>query len=348
MPRTHGYRKVPPDASIAIMEDQAQGQIERILDRSLDNLSAEDVMELRRTSERSLVLDKVSPAEYLNWLDKVGDDIRGVEYDAQNACIVLKGCPDWMRDAASQLISSRLFRDLQDRLKAATGSDYILTGSAGMLIDLSLYMDWFITIFLDCLLVDEYDGSIKQADASLMEFEAEWPAVVLEVGISETTEKLCEDANRWLNGSDGNTKLVILIDVQEIPKWKSLNDNWGLPATAFQEIGHKALRRHILDWYGSKKIRLHGSFELSVDLWYSGGVRQRILNKAAFSRDNLIDLTTINDVPLRLEHLMPGSDLDASQRLSFPLRLLVETLQKGFRHVEMQRAGQLAKDKLKK
>ena len=33
--------KFPPDASIPInMEDQAQGQIERIFDRSLDNLSA--------------------------------------------------------------------------------------------------------------------------------------------------------------------------------------------------------------------------------------------------------------------------------------------------------------------
>ncbi|OKL58738.1 hypothetical protein UA08_06187 [Talaromyces atroroseus] len=241
------------------MEDQAQGQIERILDHSLDNLSAEDVMELRRTSERSPVLDKVSPAEYLNWLDKVGDDIRGAEYDAQNACIVLKGCPGWMHEAAADVVRE-VFYQIRDRLSAATGSDYILTGST------------------DCLLVDKYDGSIKQADASLMEFEAEWPVVVLEVGINETTEKLCGNANRWLNGSDGDTKLVILINVQE--------------------IGHKALRRHILDWYGSKNIRLHGSFELSVDLWYSDGVGQCILNKAAFSRDNLIDLMIINDVPI--------------------------------------------------
>ena len=172
--------------------------------------------------------------------------------------------------------------------------------------------------------------------------------MVLEVGIRETTQKLCEDANRWLNGTNGVTKLVILIDIQEIPKWKSSNDNWGLPAIAFQEISHEALRRHILEWYGFKNILLHGRFELSVDLWYSDGIRQCILNKAAFSQENLIDLTTINDVPLRLEHPMPGSESDASQHLLFPLRLLVETLQKGFRHAEIQRAGQLARDKLKK
>lgn len=121
----------------------------------------------------------------------------------------------------------------------------------------------------------------------------------------------------------------------------------GYLLPAFQEISYIALCRDILDWYRSKNIHLHGSFELSVDLWYSDGVRQRILDKAAFSRDNPIDLTKINDVPLRLEHLMLGSDLDVSQHLSFPLRLLVETMQKGFRHVEIQRASQLAKDKLK-
>jgi hypothetical protein len=102
----------------------------------LDDLSADDVIELRRISERSLVLDKfkVSPAEYWNWLDKVGDDIRGVEYDAQNERIVLKERPGWMHEAATWLIGRRLFGELEDRLSAATGSRYFLTGSTGMLI----------------------------------------------------------------------------------------------------------------------------------------------------------------------------------------------------------------------
>ena len=94
-------------------------------------------MELRRTSERSLVLGNVSPAEYLKWLDKVGDDIRGVEYDAQNACIVFKGCSGWMHEAATGVIYGRLFGELGDRLSAATGSEYMLTGSTGMFIHLS-------------------------------------------------------------------------------------------------------------------------------------------------------------------------------------------------------------------
>jgi hypothetical protein len=73
------------------------------------------------------------------------------------------------------------------------------------------------------------------------------------------------------------------------------------------------------------------------------------LNKAAFSPGNLIDLTTINDVPLRLEHLIPaGSDFDMSQHLSFPLTRLVDTLQNGFGDVEIERASHLAEDKKKK
>jgi hypothetical protein len=114
------------------MEHQAQGQTERILDRihSLDDLSVDDVIELRRISEHSLVLDKfkVAPAEYWNWLDKVGDDIRGVEYNAQNACIILKGGSGWMHETAADVVRE-VFYLIRDRLVAATGSRYFLTGS---------------------------------------------------------------------------------------------------------------------------------------------------------------------------------------------------------------------------
>lgn len=139
VPRTHGYRIGPPDILIPNnMENQAQYQIARILDRihSLDDLSADDITELRRVSEHSLVIDKfkVSAAEYWNWLDKIGDEIRGVEYDAQNACIILKGGPGWMHEAATDVVRE-VFYQIRDRLNAATGSRYSLTSSIGMSID---------------------------------------------------------------------------------------------------------------------------------------------------------------------------------------------------------------------
>ncbi|EED14725.1 hypothetical protein TSTA_042000 [Talaromyces stipitatus ATCC 10500] len=169
------------------MGHQTQDQIDHILDRvhSLDDLSAEDIMELRCLSEQSIIMDKfkVSPAQYYDWLDKISDGIRGVEYDAQNACIILKGGPGWMREAATGILYELLL-PLRDRMSAATGSLYFLTGSK------------------NCLLTGKSCRSSKQADASLMNFKAKWPVVVLEVGISETTTKLYDDAKRWLKGSN--------------------------------------------------------------------------------------------------------------------------------------------------
>ena len=139
--RIHAYPKAPPDIFTPInMEDQAQYQIYRILDlvRSLDDLSADDVNELRRISEQSIIIDKfkISTAEYFDWYyNKVGDEIRGVEYDAQNACIILKGGPGWMHEAATDV--TRVFlNEIRNKLSEITGSRYALTGSMGMLIDL--------------------------------------------------------------------------------------------------------------------------------------------------------------------------------------------------------------------
>ncbi|OKL55671.1 hypothetical protein UA08_09025 [Talaromyces atroroseus] len=315
-------------------KDQAQDQIERILDRihSLDDLSANDITELRRISEHSLVLDKfkISPTEYRNWLDTVGNDIRGVEYDAQKACLVLKERPGWMHGTAAGIVYGLLF-SLQYRLESTTGIRYLSTGS------------------IVCSLDNKFSGSTKQADASLRGLYSKWPIIVLEVNTCDSTRKLFEDARRWLEGSDGNTKLVILVDVQEKERRSTSTDSWGLSELDFPKISHRRLSEHITQWYQSRRIRLVGNFALSVHLWYSDGNRQCILNKAVFAPGNLIDLATIKDIPLRLSGLMPGREhLDRDEPLFFPLRELVNTLQNGFEDVEIQRASDLAENKKKK
>lgn len=69
---------------------------------------------------------------YRNWLDKVvGGDIRGVEYDAQNTCLVLKEFSGLMHEVAADVVRE-IFYQIRDRLSAASGSAYLLTGSAGM------------------------------------------------------------------------------------------------------------------------------------------------------------------------------------------------------------------------
>lgn len=66
---------------------------------------------------------------------------------------------------------------------------------------------------LDYSLAYKFSGSIKQTDASLRKRGSKWPVAVLEVAISNTTKKLFQDARRWLEGSNGQTKLVVLLDV---------------------------------------------------------------------------------------------------------------------------------------
>lgn len=118
------------------MEHQAQREIERILDQvhSLDDLSLDIISAVRRISRNSLIIDKftVSPAQYYKWVKKVGVDYRGVEYDAQNACLILREHPRRMHEATTLLVN-RCLDQINGRLRAATGSYYDLMGSNGKL-----------------------------------------------------------------------------------------------------------------------------------------------------------------------------------------------------------------------
>ncbi|EED15222.1 muramidase, putative [Talaromyces stipitatus ATCC 10500] len=138
-----------------------------------------------------------------------------------------------MHEAASSaggVIYRRLFGELEDRLSAGTGPLYFLTGRRN-----GIYI-W----------AAKFSRSSKQADASLMNSKSKWPVVVLEIGISETTRKLYKDAERWLEGSNSQTKLVILADVQETPKWETSNNKWELSEVDFRETSHDRLSDHIL------------------------------------------------------------------------------------------------------
>ncbi|EED14847.1 hypothetical protein TSTA_043220 [Talaromyces stipitatus ATCC 10500] len=130
-----------------------------------------------------------------------------------------------------------------------------------------------------------------------MKSKAKWPVVVLEVGISETTEKLYDDVEQWLKGSSGQTKSVILVDVQKKGRQDTSTDKWELSKVDFLKSSHDSLSNHTFQWYRSRKIRDED--------------KQCILNEVAFLPGKLIDLTNIQDAPLRLDYLMPdGSDFD--------------------------------------
>lgn len=111
-----------------------QSRIESILEtvNSLDDLTAEVVAELRYATKQSLTIEKfkVSLEQYHDWVDKVGDDNRGVEFDGRTKCLVLKAYPGRMHEIATDVIRNFLW-EVKDRLETATGLIYESTGSAG-------------------------------------------------------------------------------------------------------------------------------------------------------------------------------------------------------------------------
>lgn len=169
-----------------------------------------------------------------------------------------------------------------------------------------------------------------------------FPTVAAEVGINETTTQLHQDAERWLRGTNNQTKLVILVDIQETPRWSGLSNSQELSAVDSQQTSY--LITNYIKRQQSGEIRLHGSFSLSVHLWYSDGDRQCILDGAVFSSDNWMDIETIDDVYLRLKHLLPAGSRSGhgDECILFPLKQLVDTLQGDFGSVELDRASDLA------
>lgn len=77
-----------------------------------------------------------------------------------------------------------------------------------------------------------------------MQSEVGIPTMVLEVAVSDTTDKLHEDAQRWLD--TGITKLVILVDVKETGKRDCSNDKLGISEADFRQTRRIALARRIL------------------------------------------------------------------------------------------------------
>lgn len=74
---------------------------------------------------------EVFPIPYWDWVGKVGDS--GVEFNAQDKCIILTEYPGWIHETTTHMRSG-LFISLEDRLGARTGSYYDLTGSTIMYI----------------------------------------------------------------------------------------------------------------------------------------------------------------------------------------------------------------------
>lgn len=97
---------------------------------SIGELSLEHIDQIR--SEQTIEIDKfqVSCGEFLEWVDQVGSDIRGIEYDAQARHLIIKQCPSGLHETASVALGDWL-GVVGRALGQATGSDFERKGTQG-------------------------------------------------------------------------------------------------------------------------------------------------------------------------------------------------------------------------
>lgn len=111
--------------------------------------------------------------------------------------------------------------------------------------------------FIDLHLLGKYEDSEKQADVGLWKVGHRYPSVVVEVGINET---LREDGKRWFEGTCGETRRVILMNITEEnrPVLSVKDQTWGLSTGKLRTIQHDALTKEIHDYHQKHNIPLVG------------------------------------------------------------------------------------------
>lgn len=197
-------------------------------------------------------------------------------------------------------------------------------------------------------LSSDYDGSEKAPDEGLRQVGEQYPLVAVEIAVSEASKKVFEDATRWLKGSDGYTKLVIVVDIQE----KKLEDgttgitDWGLSKDILNTLNSTNLTKHILQWHKDNKVALVGRFEASFYLCFQNQ-HPREVWKCEFSLDEPEPKCSIFEGAdyITTKDLIPG--LDESDRFPLPLQDLSTRMRTYLIDYQVKRASDKARDKLK-
>lgn len=119
-------------------------------------------------------------------------------------------------------------------------------------------------------LSSEYDGSEKAPDEGLRQVGKHYPLVAVEIAVSETSRKVFDDATRWLKGSDGRTKLVVVVDIKEKMSRDSTAEttDWGIPKDVLGTLNSTNITKHILQWHKDNKFALVGRFQASFYLCF--------------------------------------------------------------------------------
>ncbi|OJJ79201.1 uncharacterized protein ASPGLDRAFT_40070 [Aspergillus glaucus CBS 516.65] len=207
---------------------------------SINDLNADAVDYLKYELEGRVPITqfRVRDHEYFKWR-KDHPDVVDVEYDAPTAHVVIKATTSVLYDTAINV-----FEVWFDKWSEEINAD----GSRG---------HYNCKTLIDLHLLGKYEDSEKQADVGLWKVGHRYPSVVVEVGINET---LREDGKRWFEGTCGETKRVILMNITEEkrPVLSVKDQTWGLSAKKLRTIRHDALTKEIYDYHQKHNIPLVG------------------------------------------------------------------------------------------
>ncbi|KAK2761580.1 hypothetical protein FQN54_001408 [Arachnomyces sp. PD_36] len=219
---------------------------------SIQDLTTDHISALQDTDVGRFAIPKfkVTPSEFSAW--EASNNAQGCEYDAQSESLIihadhcvlhenLKYEFSWWLAAVSREVEKR---HGYQRFQSVTRP------------------------ILATKLSGPFEHSTKYPNAVLRKARERYPTVVIEIGLSEPRGKLFQDANRWLQGTEGHTRVVIIAELQEIfPSGRSLVK--GEPGTEFPynfkeedldgidglELG---LSRKIMKWHKEQNQPLTG------------------------------------------------------------------------------------------
>ncbi|EEP75928.1 predicted protein [Uncinocarpus reesii 1704] len=312
------------------MKCDARVKIDKILENinSIYDLDSEKILELRATSVDRFSIQKF-PVEFCDWVawSEKHQGIRGVEYNAQNSCIRIKATNNPLHGAATGVIREWL-HGIRDSLSRATGNEFDCIGTTGSYLG------------------GEFDGSEKAPDEGLCQGAQQFPLIAVEVAVSKRTTKVFDDVKQWLQGSEGCTKLVIVVDIIEKSGNCTETTDWGLSKDELGQLDVPDLAEHILQWQKDNNVALIGRFEAFFYLCFYNQKPQKVW-KCDFSLDRLKPECLM--LEKELGHVMANDLVPGLDGLCFPLPFqeLSTKMRRSLSRFEFKRASIKTKEKWK-
>lgn len=177
-----------------------------------------------------------------------------------------------------------------------------------------------------------------------------FPLIMFEFGINDALHPMFNEAYRWLNGTFGETRLVLVVDVREhwYDRERSIagsESRWDLDAEAILELSPRDLALFIEVWHEFHGVELTGWFSMSVYVCRSGKEPECVLYQYRIP-DDIGDIQ-VDRWNMRLEDIVPvGYSVardDAESLVALPLAPLVTGVKLRLGEFKRERAIRQAK-----